>query len=78
MTKITQQDLPIIIIWGISVVVASYYWCIFVFKGGAEKVAGKTFIFKSSIMPPMSAKRLKILSTILYLVLIGATIALFL
>ena len=78
MTKIIREDMPFVILWIIAIIVASYYWYKFVFKGGAEEMAGKNFILQSTIMPSLSAKRLKILSTILYLVFIGATIALFL
>ena len=78
MTKIAQQDMPLLITWIIIVIAATYFWIRFVFKRGAESMAGKNFIFGSTIMPSMTAKRLKILASVLYFLLIGMTIFLFL
>jgi len=78
MSKITQQDMPLLIIWLIIVIAATYFWIKFVFKKGAKSMEGKDFIFGTTIMPSMTARQLKILASILYLVLIGMTIFLFL
>jgi hypothetical protein len=55
------------IVVGIVNVSAFLFWYHFVFKGGAKKLSGKTFLLRGTIFPPMSENRLKTLATVLYI-----------
>ena len=78
LNRITTEDIPALIF--LFVVIISFFLCWFwiVFKGGAEKLQGKTFLARGVIWPPFSAEKIKRLTTIiLALILVSIMIALF-